>query len=103
MLSRLLLAGSLIAAGLVAATAQTTPPPAAAPGATVAPPVITDATHCRAADGTVRLKVGGTGAPATTRAASNSVPSSSPGTSSSVNNKSNMPGSNEAAANLSPC
>jgi len=103
MLSRLLLAGSLIAAGLFAASAQTTPPPpAAAPGATVAP-VITDATHCRDVDGSVKLKVGGTGAPATTGAAANTVPSSSPGTSSSVNNMSNMPGSNQAAANLSPC
>ena len=61
----------------IAASAQTTPPPpASAPGATVAP-VITNATHCRAADGTVRLKVGGTGAPATTGSASNTVPSSS--------------------------
>jgi hypothetical protein len=103
MLNRLLLAGSLIAAGLITATAQTTPPPpAAAPGATVAPP-ITDATHCRDANGVVRLKVGGTGAPATTGSASNTVPSSSPGTSSSVNNMSNMPGSNQATANLSPC
>src|SRR5215510_13164978 len=102
MLNRLLLAGSLIAAGIVAATAQTTPPPAAAPGATVAP-VITDATHCRAADGTVRLKVGGTGSRATTGAASNTLPSSSPGTSSSINNMSNMPDSNQATANLSPC
>ena len=77
MLNRLLLAGSLIAAGLITATAQTTPPPpAAAPGATVAPP-ITDATHCRDANGVVRLKVGGTGAPATTGSASNTVPSSS--------------------------
>src|SRR5215467_3723827 len=102
MLSRLLLPGSLIAAGLITASAQTTPPPAAAPGATVASP-ISDATHCRDANGVVRLKVGGTGAPATTGSASNTVASSSPGTSSSVNNMSNMPGSNQATANLSPC
>lgn len=102
MLGKLLLAGSFIAAGLYSASAQTNLPPGAAPGATVAP-AISDATHCRDTNGNVRLKVGATGAPSTTGSASNTVPSSSPGTSSSVNNMSNMPGSNQAAANLSPC
>lgn len=102
MLGKLLLAGSFIAAGLYPASAQTNLPPGAAPGATVAP-AISDATHCRDTNGNVRLKVGATGAPSTTGSASNTVPSSSPGTSSSVNNMSNMPGSNQAAANLSPC
>jgi hypothetical protein len=100
MLTRLLIAGSFIAAGTLASVAQTSPPPSPAP---LVAPVITDATHCRDTNGMVRLKVGATGAPNTTGSASNTVPSSNPGTSSSVNSPSNMPGSNQAEANLSPC
>jgi hypothetical protein len=97
MLTRLLVAGSFIAAGMLAASAQTTVPPGAPP-APSAVPVISDATHCRDANGMVRLKVGATGAPSTTGSASNTVPSGSPGTSSSVNNPSGMPGSTQAQA-----
>jgi hypothetical protein len=57
MLTRLLVAGSFIAAGMLAASAQTTVPPGAPP-APSAVPVISDATHCRDANGMVRLKVG---------------------------------------------
>lgn len=102
MLTRILGATIFIAAGVFAATAQTTIQPAPAPAPSVAP-AISDATHCRDANGMVRLKVGATGAPSTTGSASNTVPSSSPGTSSSVNNRSGMPGSTQAEANLSPC
>jgi hypothetical protein len=101
MLTRVLGATIIIGAGVFAAAAQTTVQPA--PAAPIAPPVISDATHCRDANGMVRLKVGATGAPSTTGAASNTLPSSNPGTSSSVNSPSNMPGSTQAEANLSPC
>src|SRR5689334_17990101 len=95
MLTRFVGTTLFIAASVVAANAQTTlqPAPGTAPSAA---PVISDATHCRDTNGMVRLKVGATGSPNTTGSGANSVPSSSPGTSSSVNNKSNMPGSTQA-------
>jgi len=102
MLAKLIATTAVIAAGVFAASAQTTVPPGPPSGATVAP-TISDAAHCRDANGMVRLKVGATGTPSTTGSASNTVPSGNPGTSSSVNSPSNMPGSTQAAANLSPC
>ena len=102
MLAKVLGTTLFIGAGALAASAQTTLPPGSTPGVTVAP-TISDATHCRDANGMVRLKVGATGAPSTTGSASNTLPSSNPGTSSSVNSPSNMPGSTQAEANLSPC
>src|SRR5262245_15366524 len=101
MLIRLQIAALFIAASTFTSVAQTSLPPT--PAAPLAAPVITDTTHCRDTNGKVRLKIGATGAPNTTGSAANTVPSSSPGTSSSVNNPSNMPGSNQTAANLSPC
>jgi|ERR1043166_3816580 len=102
MLTKLLATTLFIAAGVIATNAQTTlqPAPGTAPSAV---PAISDATHCRDTNGMVRLKVGATGSPNTTGSGANTVPSSSPGTSSSVNNMSNMPGSTQAAANLPPC
>jgi hypothetical protein len=102
MLTRVLGATIFIAAGVFAASAQTSVQPAPVPGTSPAP-TISDATHCRDANGMVRLKVGATGAPNTTGSAANTIPSGSPGTSSSVNSPSNMPGSSQAEANLSPC
>ena len=90
MLNRLLIAGSLVAAGTLAAGAQMRTPPGR--------PNVSAATHCRDANGMVRLM---TTADLTAR--SNTVPSSSPTTSSSVNSPSGMPGSTEAEANLPPC
>jgi hypothetical protein len=51
MLTRLLVAGSLIAAGMFAARAQTNVPPSASGG----PPSVSAATHCRDSNGMVRL------------------------------------------------
>jgi hypothetical protein len=90
MLNRLLIAGSLVAANALAAGAQMSTPPGR--------PSISAATHCRDANGMVRLMT-----TAGLTAGSNTVPSSSPTTSSSVNSPSGMPGSTEAEANLPPC
>src|SRR5262245_56263762 len=66
MVVRVLGATIIIGTGLMAAAAQTTVQPVPAPAPPIAPPVISDATHCRDANGMVRLKVGATGAPSTT-------------------------------------
>jgi len=99
MLARLLTAGSLIAAGLVAASAQTN----VLPSASGVPPSVSAATHCRDSNGMVRLRTAAQGSASTTGSASNTIPSGSPGTSSSVNSPSGMPGSTQAEANLPPC
>jgi hypothetical protein len=97
--TRLLVAGSLMAAGMFAANAQTNIPPSASGG----PPSVSAATHCRDSNGIVRLSTVARGSASTTGSASNTIPSSNPGTSSSVNSPSGMPGSTQAEANLPPC
>ena len=99
MSTRLLGAALFIAAGVVAAGAQTSSPSATTPGASTSSSV-SAATHCRDSSGAVKLK---SAMSSTTGTASNTTPSSSPGTSSSVNSPASMPGSNQAEANLPPC
>jgi hypothetical protein len=101
MLSKFLVAGLFIGAGMFGASAQTNIQPAPGPGATGVPSV-SAATHCRDGNGVVRLRTAAPGG-STTGSASNTAPSSSPTTSSSVNSPSNMPGSTQAQANLPPC